>query len=148
MTNIKIFTSGKMGGLNTNESMNWRENIEKILRKKCEKRTDINITFVHPPKYYNYDYPDQKECEEWEIMQLTSSDIVIVHLHDIKDSIGTHMELGILKAIKNKTPKPIYVVGLGEPNVKHPWIDSIILHKEKTATDLADYIINYILSTI
>ena len=143
MKHFKIFTSGKMGGLSTDESLEWRSAIEKAIRLRAPK--NVELTFVNPPEFFDYDYPNQEECEKWEIAQLIDSDIVIVNLSNIKDSIGTHMEMGIIKAINMIGNKFIYVVGLGKENVDHPWISSSIFHKEETIEKVADYVCKYLL---
>lgn len=132
-----------MGGLSKDESLNWRKEIEAAIRKRNFK--NVEITFINPPDYFDYDYPNQRECEEWEISQLIDSDIVVVNLSNIKDSIGTHMELGIIKAVNAMSDKHIFVVGLGDVNVDHPWINTSLFHSEKTIDEAADFICKYLL---
>jgi len=144
MKTFKIFTAGKMGGLDYKSQMNWRKEIENLITSVSDK----SISFVHPPLYYQYKENDIKndvESRTWEINQLIDSDIVIVDLSSISDSIGTHIELGIVEAINRMSNKNIYVVGVGKPNVNHPWISLGIFHQEDTLEEAADYIINYLL---
>lgn len=136
----KIFTSGKMGGLSFHEQMEWREAIQNLITERTEK----DIIFVHPPIFYQYK-DDDIESREWEISQLQDSDIVIVDLSTIADSIGTHIELGIIEAINQTGNKHIYTVGIGKPNIKHPWISLGIFHQEDTLEDAADYITQYLI---
>ncbi len=138
----KIFTAGKMGGLSYQEQMGWRNRIETIVRA----RTDKSLVFIHPPNYYQYDDGvSETEKKVWEMSQIKDSDIVIVDLTTIKDSIGTHIEIGLIEGMNQFGNKHIHIVGIGEPNTDHPWIQMGILHKENTLEDLADYIINYLL---
>ena len=141
---FKIFTSGKMGGLDLKEQMRWRLEIEKLITSG----TDKEIIFIHPPLFYQYkenDLNNDIESRNWEINQLIDSDIVIVDLTTIADSIGTHIELGIIESINRTCNKNIFVVGVGQPNINHPWISLGIFHQENTLEDAAKYIINYLL---
>lgn len=120
----------------------WRNRFEAILRSKCDK----NVIFIHPPMFYQYgDELNEKEAREWEISQLKDSDIVVVDLSTISDSIGTHIELGIIEAMNEFGYKHIHVVGVGKPNVNHPWIQMGMLRQEDTIEDAVDYITTYLL---
>ena len=144
MKTFKIFTAGKMGGLDYKSQMNWRNKIEELITSISDKP----ISFIHPPLYYQYkenDINNDVESKTWEINQLIDSDIVIVDLSTISDSIGTHIELGIIEAVNKITNKNIYVVGVGKPNVNHPWISLGMFHQEDTLEEAADFIINYLL---
>lgn len=142
MKTYKIYTAGKMGGLSYDEQMKWRKELEDIIRSKCDK----SLTFVHPPMFYQYDNDaDEAEAKEWDIAQLMDSDIVVVDLATIADSIGTHIELGIIEAMNRRGDKHIHLVGVGKPNVNHPWIQMGMLRQEDILEDVADFIINYLL---
>lgn len=142
MKTYKIFTAGKMGGLSYDEQMKWRKDFETILRSRCDK----SLTFVHPPMFYQYgDETNEREARMWEISQLKDSDIVVVDLTTIADSIGTHIELGIIEAMNEFGYKHIHLIGVGEPNVSHPWIQMGMLRQENTLEDAADYILTYLL---
>lgn len=144
MKTYKIFTAGKMGGLGYNEQMNWRKEIEKLITSISDKA----ISFIHPPLYYQYkenDIENDVEAKTWEINQLKDSDIVIVDLSTIADSIGTHIELGIVDTINSTSNRFIYIVGIGKPNINHPWISQILFHREDTLEEAADYISSYLL---
>lgn len=142
MKTYKIFTAGKMGGLSYDEQMKWRKELQNLICSKCDK----SLKFVHPPVFYQYgDIENEREAREWEISQLKDSDIVVVDLTTIADSIGTHIELGIIEAMNQFGYKHIHLIGVGEPNVSHPWIQLGMLRQESTLEDAADYIINYLL---
>lgn len=144
MKTYKIFTAGKMGGLTYKQQMDWRNKIENLIASS----TDKSVVFIHPPKYYQYcDNNVEQDIESriWETNQLKDCDIVIVDLRTIADSIGTHVELGIVEAINTISNKFVYVIGIGEPNIDHPWISQSVFHREDTLEDAADYIINYLL---
>lgn len=141
MKPYKIFTSGKMGGLDLAEQMNWREE----LSYKVNTYFDKYVKFINPPLYFDYSSPDQTLAKKWEYEQIADSDIVVVNLNNIKDSIGTHMELGFIDGINRTREKKIYVVGIGEPNVDHPWIETSLFKQVQTIDEAVDFIISYLL---
>ena len=131
-----------MGGLSYAEQMKWRNHFETVLRARCDK----SLTFVHPPMFYQYcDETNEREARMWEINQLKDSDIVVVDLTTIADSIGTHIELGIIEAMNEFGYKHIHLIGVGEPNISHPWIQIGLFRQEITLEDAADYISTYLL---
>lgn len=137
----KIFTSGKMGGLSYLEQMEWRRNLEKEILLKTDKK----VTFIHPPLFFDYGFPDQRTAKEWEINQILDSDIVVCDLSNIKDSIGTHIEIGIIEAINRLPGKHIYTVGFGKPDSDHPWIKSSMFYRVTDIKETADFIATYLL---
>ena len=141
MKTYKIFTSGKMGGLSYEEQMKWRSQLEYLIRQQ----TNEKVTFIHPPDYFDYNFPDQKTAKEWEINQVIDSDIVVVDFGSIKDSIGTHMELGVIHAINRIGNKHIATVGIGRPDTNHPWIQSSVFYQVVDVKEAADFICKYLL---
>ncbi len=144
MKNYKIFTSGKMSGYSRDDQMYWSLGLEDTIREMTDKR----VTFIHPPEFYETDNCSdsmEKEAREWEINQLKDSDIVVMNLGNIENSVSTLIELGILTAINNFCEKHIFVVGIGNANINHPWIKLGVNHIESTINEAADYIINYLL---
>lgn len=137
----KIFTAGKMGGLSYEEQMKWRSELENAIRTKADKR----VIFIHPPDFFDYDFPDQKTAKEWEINQIIDSDIVVYDLSNIKDSIGTHMEIGIVQAVNRLSNKHIATVGIGKPDTDHPWIQSSMFYQVVDVKEAADFIVTYLL---
>ena len=145
MKKYKIYTCGKMSGTTYTQQMAWREKLERYLFDTgCE-----NFTFVHPPMYFNYDeqlHQSEREILDWEMAQLYDSDIVVVNLEGICDSVGSHMELGALQAINRFCgKKSIFVVGLGNSENLHPWIKESCLRIEKNIEDLGYYIKEYLM---
>ena len=140
----KIYTAGKMSGLTFAEQMDWRVRIEKLIREKSDKL----ITFIHPPMFYTYGeqlHKNETEVMEWDISQLKDSDIVIVDLTTISDSIGTHIELGVAKAMNEFGYKHIHIVGVGKANTDYPWIPLCLLRQEESLDEAANYIARYLL---
>lgn len=141
---FKIYTAGKMGGLGLKDQMKWRADVE----YKIKSRTDKSIQFIHPPRFYTYGeqlHKSERETMVWDLNQIRDSDIVIVDLSTISDTIGTHIELGFVEAMNQFGNKHIYVIGIGDPNNNHPWIDEIVFRKEDTIEEAADYIVDYLL---
>lgn len=140
----KIYTAGKMGGLTYEQQMLWRSQIEHLVKKQ----TDKSVNFIHPPMFYQYGqnyHKSEREAMIWDISQIKDSDIVVVDLNTIADSIGTHIELGIAEAMNEFGYKHIHVIGIGEPNTDHPWISLTTLRIEPTIEKAAEYIVNYLL---
>lgn len=141
---FKIYTAGKMGGLTYEQQMGWRKHIEELIKA----HSDANIVFVHPPEFYQYGenlHKSEKEAMDWDLSQIKDSDIVVVDLSTIADSIGTHIELGVVNAMNQFGYKHIHVVGVGTPNTDHPWLSLSLLRQEDDLEDAADYIVDYLL---
>jgi len=141
---IKIYTAGKMSGIPFEEQMKWREEFE----YKLKQYSDCEISFIHPPLYYNYDYINHKteaEIKEWELNQLRKCDIVIVNLKEIDTSVGTHFELAFVNAMNMFGDKHIFVVGIGEEENIHPWIKLSLFRQEPDLNSACQYIIEYLL---
>ena len=81
----------------------------------------------------------------WDLSQIRESDIVVVNLNNIADSIGTHMELGFIEALNQTGSKHIYVIGIGQANCNHPWFNEVLHRREDTVDDAANYICTYLL---
>ena len=142
---IKIYTAGKMKGLTFYEQLKWRIELSHAIKNK----TDKNISFIHPPLFYNYeqnDYQSEREVKEWEMNQIKNSDIIIVNLDEINDSIGTHFELSFAEAMNSLGHKHIYIIGVGGKDEEiHPWIELSLFRKENNFEDVAEYVVNYLL---
>ena len=131
-----------MGGLTYEQQMKWR----RLIENEVLNRSDKSVTFIHPPQFYQYNSGvDEREAREWDLNQIKNSDIVVINLSDIADSIGSHMELGLIEGMNEFGYKHIFVVGIGEPNTDHPWIELSLSKKVSTIQEAADYIVNYLL---
>lgn len=138
-----IYTAGEMGGLTYDEQMEWRLH----LQNEIEGMTDANVKFIHPPNYYRYDktyHKSEKEVMDWDLSHAINSDIVVVLLSNIHDSIGTHIEIGAINTA-NRMGKQIYIIGVGRSDTAHPWIDLNLHRQEDNIEDAADYIAKYLL---
>lgn len=143
MKTYKIYTAGKMSGLDYDEQMDWRWKIESLVRVMSD-----NVIFVHPPRYYRYGaslHKTEREVMLWDLNQIRESDIVVVNLDNIKDTVGTHMELGFIEALNQTGNKHIFVVGIGKPDVDHPWLNEVLFRREDTVEKAASFISSYLL---
>lgn len=143
MKTYKIYTAGEMGCLTFEQQTAWRLELEHLVRQK-----NSNVLFIHPPLYYRYDehcHKSERETMTWCLSQIADSDIVIVNLNNIGNSMGTHIELGFIEAINQMSIKHIHLIGVGTPNVEHPWINEILLRREDSLEQTAEYIADYLL---
>lgn len=149
MRTFKIYTAGKMGGLDLPQQMDWRFDLESAVRREAAANASMYaLSFVHPPLFYRYDktwHQTEREAMQWDLAQIRDSDIVVVNLDNIADSIGTHMELGFIEAMNQFGNHHIHVIGIGEPNVEHPWLHEMMSRIEPTIADAAVYIAEYLL---
>lgn len=151
MKQFKIYTAGKMSGLDYYDQMEWRQNIERAVRRVAEDRgvSYSDIFFVHPPRYYQYGenlHQSEKEVKDWELNQIRTCDIVIVDLDTIDTSIGTHYELATADAMNSFGDKHVFVIGVGGASKElHPWIEDTLHRRETDYYDAAEYIVNYLL---
>ena len=146
MKEIKIYTCGKMSGTSFEKQMEWRKNLETLVREKYDGNDAIK--FIHPPLYFNYEHTQHKterEILDWEMKQLHDSDIVVVDFDGIDTTTGSHMELGAVQGINRFGDKYIYVVGVGKEEDLHPWIKETCIRIEDTFPDIAQYIVEYLL---
>lgn len=149
--NFRIYTAGKMAGLELNEQMAWRTEAELWVRDKAVFAgiPQDKIKFIHPPTFYRYEtnyHQSEKEVKDWELNQIRNCDAVIVNLDDVKSSVGTHYELATVDAVNAFGDKHIFVIGVGGANEDlHPWIEETLHRRESNFQDAADYIVNYLL---
>lgn len=143
--NFKIYTVGKMKDVSYATQLEWRVKIANCIRQKTDKK----ITFIHPPLYYNYEekgYKSEHEIKEWELNQVKNSDILIVNLDGINDSIGSHFEISAAETINSLTDKHIYIIGIGQSKEPlNPWIKLSLLRQETDFDKAAEYIADYLL---
>lgn len=136
-----------MGGLSFEQQMKWRTKVEKLINEKIVDK-DLKVKFIHPPMFYRYGenwHKNEREVMVWDLSQVKDSDIILVDLSTISDSIGTHIELGVAEAMNEFGYKHIHVIGIGSPNIDHPWIPLCTLRMEDTVEKAVDYITNYLL---
>ena len=137
---MKIYLGGKMSGLTFEEMHTWRnEACKKLLKVAdyCGKK--INV--INPVLYYNFEtkrHQTEIEVEEFDLGHVISSDIIIVNLNGLKDSVGTIIELHDAH-YHHKIP----VIAFGERELYdnlHPWIKNDITRVENNINDVVAYI--------
>lgn len=112
-----------------------------LLEYGAELRDLVNVNVINPVDYYNYEEPRHQteiEIEEYDLAHVTSSDIVVVNLEGLSDSIGTIIELH-----DAHYHKKIPVIAFGDRELYdnlHPWIKNDITRVEEKALDVALYI--------
>ena len=147
MRTYKIYTAGKMSGLTEDEQMRWRLEFEHLLRIYTHLKSK-SFVCVHPPEYYQYDksyHQTEREAMQWDLAQIRDSDIVVVNLDNIADSIGTNMELGYSEGMNQFGAHHIHVIGIGASNIDHPWIGEMMFRHAQTVNEAAEYIAEYLL---
>lgn len=144
MERYKIYTSSKMSGVPYDEQLRWRHELE----NRIKSLTDVPLRFVHPPLYYNYGvtlHKSEREIKEWELAQIKESNIVVVNLDGVNDSVGTHYELSYIDAINRSYPNHIFVIGIGDDSNIHPWIKESLFRCESNIESAARFITSYLL---
>lgn len=136
----KIYTAGRMTGIPFEEQMKWRQELEETLR-----HYDFWFSIFHPPLFYNMtNFQTDQEVMEYDIAQLSESDIMVVNLKDISKSIGTIMELATAYSINHSGKKHIFVVGIGNKEEMHPWIRCCVQRFEPDVASASCYISQFL----
>lgn len=136
----KIYLAGKMGGL-TYEGMNGWRNIIKTKILETAKYSDTNVNIINPVSYYNFEekkHQTEIEVEEFDLAHVISSDLIIVNIDGLNNSIGTIIELHDAH-YHNKIP----VIAFGSKEVYnnlHPWVKNDITRIEPNIDDVVNYI--------
>lgn len=139
----RVYTAGIMKGLTFQQQMWWRDNAETIFNQYSDKK----VEFLHPPLFYNYEYNYHKtesEVKEFELSKVASADVLIVNLHRINESVGTHFEIAHADSINHLTDKHIYIVGFGSKEGVHPWILDSMIRVEDSLESAVEYISEYL----
>ena len=140
MTNLKIYLAGSMKNCESFEEMNeWREQVKKYI-EHYGKYYAVRLTVINPVDFYNFKakrHQNEREIMQYDLNHVKSSDIVIVNLKGLNDSIGSCIEL--YEAYKRNIP----VLAFGTNKMYtdlHPWIKECITRKELTDEDVVMYI--------
>lgn len=137
---MKIYLAGKMGGLTFDEMNGWRiKTRDKLIYAANFYDKQINV--INPVLYYNFEekrHQTEIEVEEFDLSHVISSDIIIVNLEGLKDSIGTIIELHNAR-YHHKIP----VIAFGDKTLYdnlHPWVKNDITRVENNINDVVKYI--------
>ena len=141
---LKIYLSGKMSGLNSDEMSEWRRIAELNLQYNATFTNFRGTLYVfNPVRYYNYEnqaHQTEREIKDFEIKHIVTSDIVIVNLDGLSTSDGSKYE--IIMASQNKIP----VIAFGDKKLYdelHPWIKDDITRVEDDMDSVVTYISNF-----
>lgn len=137
---LKIYLAGKMGGLTFEEMNKWRcEARQKLLSQAEVFSRKINV--INPVLYYNFEekrHQTEIEVQEFDLAHVISSDLIIVNIDGLNNSIGTIIELHDAH-YHNKIP----VIAFGSKEVYnnlHPWVKNDITRIEPNIDDVVNYI--------
>ncbi len=128
----------------TNKAEEWRRYVKDFF----EKNTD-DYRVINPTDYYQYGknyHKTDKEVFRFDLRKVSNSDIVLVNLNDIRESIGSCIE--VYEAYKNNIP----VVGFLDDELPvekiikliHPWIYCCV-DRIETGKDSLNKALNYII---
>jgi hypothetical protein len=142
---LKVYLAGKMNGLSYAEMSGWRNKIYEKLNAMANFH-DKKINVVNPVLYYNFEekrHQSEVEVEEFDLAHVVSSNIIIVNLDGLKNSIGTIIELHDAH-YHHKIP----VIAFGNQELYadlHPWIKNDITRIESNIDEMLDYIEDFYL---
>ena len=141
----KIYLAGKMNGFSFEEMNSWRDEVfNKLLNLSGMYDTKLDV--INPVMYYNFEkkrHQTEIEVEEFDLAHVISSDIIIVNLNGLKDSIGTIIELHDAH-YHHKIP----VIAFGSQELYddlHSWIKNDITRVENDIDEMLDYIEDFYL---
>ncbi len=140
MDKMKIYLAGKMGGLSFREMNDWRDDAFQKLLKQSEMYS-AKLDVINPVLYYNFEekrHQTEIEVEEFDLAHVISSDIIIVNLDGLSNSVGTIIELHDAY-YHHKIP----VIAFGDKelyNNLHPWVKNDITRVENNIDDVVAYI--------
>lgn len=118
-----IYLSGAMEAYDgTDKAKEWRDRVKKFF----DIHTD-NVRIISPVDFYNYGgnhHQSELEVFKFDLRKTKESDVILVNLNDIRESIGSVIEL--YEAYKNNST----IIGFldNEPTTEemikqiHPWI--------------------------
>ena len=105
----------------TNKAEEWREDVKNYFKN------DSRVNVISPVDFYNYgsnDYKTNREVFRLDLRLVKKSDILLVNLNDIRESIGTCIEC--YEAYKEGIPVIGFIDDVFDisdiPEIIHPWI--------------------------
>lgn len=136
----KIYLAGKMSGLSFDEMNKWRSEVSQKLLVTAEYYNKT-VNVVNPVSYYNFEekrHQTEIEVEEYDLAHVNSSDIIIVNLAGLSNSIGTIIELH-----DAHYHRKIPVIAFGSRELYenlHPWVKNDITRVELNIDEVVAYI--------
>lgn len=143
MENYHIYLAGSMTNLSFDEQMEWRVEIESLIKYDYTREYKIKPIFFNPVKRYNMINPShlsEREPFDFDLYNLRKSDLVVVNFNN-PDSLGTAMELAIAHELR------IPVVALNENGVElHPWLECCCTRIFNTMDEIVNHIQDFYLT--
>lgn len=145
MRKLKIYLAGRMSGLTYEEMNRWRVDISKIINHMADYHECI-VDVINPVYYYNFENPkhqNEKEVMKYDLAHVKTSNIIVVKLDGLNNSIGSCIEL--YEAYKKEIP--VLAFGSNELYEElHPWIQCCITRHDETYKDTVNYIKDFYMS--
>ncbi len=147
MSKLQIYLAGAMEAYhNTDKAEKWRNDVKEYFNKYSS-----DIKTIDPTKYYTYGknyHKTDREVFRFDLHKVRTSDLVLVNLNDIRNSIGSCIE--VYEAHRSNIP----VVGFLDDELPldemikliHPWVYCCIDRVEMgmdSAKKACDYIKDY-----
>ena len=139
---LTIYLAGKMSGLSKEEYTKWRNIISDELIGTAHL-IGAKIQVINPAEYFDFENMDihlEKEVMQFDLNMVRQSDIVIVNVGGISESIGTAIEL--YEANRLNIPVIAYTEGDVNNNI-HPWIENCLSTVQMNRSELITYIIDF-----
>ena len=139
---LTIYLAGKMSGLSKEEYTKWRNIISDELIGTAHL-IGAKIQVINPAEYFDFEKMDrhlEKEVMQFDLNMVRQSDIVIVNVGSISESIGTAIEL--YEANRLDIPIIAYTEGDVNNNI-HPWIENCLSTVQMNLSELITYIIDF-----
>lgn len=141
MKSLDIYLAGAMSGLSFEDMNSWRE-LLKVTLKKVSDFAGCQINVTNPVDYYNFKekkHQNEREVMQFDLNKVKSSDLIIVNVVKLNNSIGTAIEL--YEASKRDIPIIAYNPnGEIDYNTIHPWLQCYISRVEEHAFVLSEYV--------
>ena len=139
---LTIYLAGKISGLSKEEYTKWRNIISDELIGTAHL-IGAKIQVINPAEYFDFENMDihlEKEVMQFDLNMVRQSDIVIVNVGGISESIGTAIEL--YEANRLDIPVIAYTEGNVNNNI-HPWIENCLSTVQMNLSELITYIIDF-----
>lgn len=135
-----IYLAGKMSGLRKDDYNGWREELTEDLIAYAHS-CGANVQIINPANYFDFDDMErhlEKEVMQFDLNMVRQSDILIVNIDNVSDSIGTAIE--VYEANRLNIPVIAYSkCGIVNNNI-HPWIENCLSTIQMNRSELITYI--------
>ncbi len=144
---IKCYLAGAMEAYHgTNKAENWRKDVKEYFDKYSN-----DIKTIDPTKYYTYGknyHKTDREVFRFDLHKVKTSDVVLINLNDIRQSIGSVIEayvaytsdIPVIGFLDNELPTDEII------KLIHPWIYCCVDRIETGANSMikaCNYIMEY-----